>query len=196
MPQINIKAQFFYAMEKKGILRKEIAARKKQFTSEQLSRWSEQIMDKLTATDLFCQANCIAIYHALPKEVQTAAFIEKWYKQKDIALPVVQGEDLLFLPYRGKESVREGSFGILEPILAEDTRSIDSKIDLIVVPGVAFDRQHSRLGRGKGFYDRLLSTLHVPTIGICFDFQLFQSIPTEKFDKKMELIITEKEIIE
>lgn len=183
-------------MEEKSILRKEIAARKKQFSSEQLNSWSEQIMEKLSTADLFQQARCIAIYHALPQEVQTAVFIEKWYQQKKLALPLVQGDDLLFLPYTGKDSIQKGSFGILEPIVTKDSESVESEIDLIVVPGVAFDRQHNRMGRGRGFYDRLLSTLHVPTIGICFDFQLLAEIPTEPFDKKMDLIITENEIIE
>ena len=71
----------------------------------------------------------------------------------------------------------------------------ESEIDLTIVPGVAFDRQHNRLGRGKGFYDRLLSTLDVPKIGICYDFQLKDQIPAEPFDRKMDLIITEKEIL-
>ena len=172
-------------MEEKSILRKEIAARKKQFSSEQLNSWSEQIMEKLSTTDLFQQARCIAIYHALPQEVQTAVFIEKWYQQKKLALL-----------YTGKDSIQKGIFGILEPIVTKDSESVESEIDLIVVPGVAFDRQHNRMGRGRGFYDRLLSTLHVPTIGICFDFQLLAEIPTEPFDKKMDLIITENEIIE
>lgn len=194
---MSAKAQrLLYNMEEKSILRKEIAARKKQFSSEQLNSWSEQIMEKLSTTDLFQQAHCIAIYHALPQEVQTAVFIEKWYQQKKLALPLVQGDDLLFLPYTGKDSIQKGSFGILEPIVTKDSESVESEIDLIVVPGVAFDRQHNRMGRGRGFYDRLLSTLHVPTIGICFDFQLLAEIPTEPFDKKMDLIITENEIIE
>ena len=55
--------------------------------------------------------------------------------------------------------------------------------------------KHNRLGRGKGFYDRLLSTLDVPKIGICYDFQLKDQIPAEPFDRKMDLIITEKEIL-
>lgn len=71
----------------------------------------------------------------------------------------------------------------------------ENEIDLIIVPGVAFDRQRNRLGRGKGFYDRLLSTLNVPKIGISYDFQLKDQIPVEPFDRKMDLIITEKEII-
>ena len=133
---MSAKAQrLLYNMEEKSILRKEIAARKKQFSSEQLNSWSEQIMEKLSTTDLFQQARCIAIYHALPQEVQTAVFIEKWYQQKKLALPLVQGDDLLFLPYTGKDSIQKGSFGILEPIVTKDSESVESEIDLIVVPG-------------------------------------------------------------
>ena len=109
-------------------------------------------------------------------------------------LPLIKGNDLQLLLYAGKESLKTGVFGILEP--SEDCEAVpESEIDLIIVPGVAFDRQHNRLGRGKGFYDRLLSTLDVPKIGICYDFQLKDQIPTEPFDRKMDLIITEKEIL-
>ena len=98
------------------------------------------------------------------------------------------------LLYAGKESLKTGVFGILEP--SEDCEAVpESEIDLIIVPGVAFDRQLNRMGRGKGYYDRLLSTLQAPKIGICFDFQLQDTVPTESFDKKMDMIITEKEII-
>ena len=151
-------------------------------------------MQRLEETSLFRHASCIAIYHAIPGEVQTAGFIEKWYQDKKILLPVIEGNDLRLLPYAGKEALKAGVFGILEP--AGDTPSIpEEEIDLIIVPGVAFDRQRNRLGRGKGYYDRLLSTLHAPKIGICYDFQLQDTIPVEPFDRRMDRIITEKEII-
>ncbi|HQG08910.1 MAG TPA: 5-formyltetrahydrofolate cyclo-ligase, partial [Dysgonamonadaceae bacterium] len=68
-------------------------------------------------------------------------------------------------------------------------------IDLIIVPGVAFDRKLNRLGRGKGYYDRLLSQLKSPKIGICFDFQLLESIPVEDWDIKMDMIVAQNEIV-
>ena len=71
----------------------------------------------------------------------------------------------------------------------------DDDIDMIVVPGIAFDRNRNRLGRGKGYYDRLLSDLKASAVGLCFDFQLKDQIPVEPFDKKVDLVITEKEII-
>ena len=68
------------------------------------------------------------------------------------------------------------------------------EIDLIIVPGVAFDAQCHRLGRGRGFYDRLLSSLHAPKIGICFDFQLVPSVPVESFDHPMDHVVTETKV--
>lgn len=167
---------------------------KKSYSKTTLQELSEKIGKRLEETDLFRQASHIALYHAIPGEVQTAHLIEKWYLEKEILLPLVEGNDLCLLPYLGKESLRPGAFGILEPIKPQ-TPLVEKEIDLIIVPGVAFDRQCNRMGRGRGFYDRLLSTSHAPKIGICFGFQLLDSIPTEPFDRKMDLLITENEVI-
>lgn len=171
-----------------------MASLKRSYTKTTLQDLSAKIMERLEETDLFRQASCIALYHAIPGEVQTAGLIEKWYREKKLLLPLIKGNDLQLLLYSGKESLKAGAFGILEP--TEDCVAIpENEIDLIIVPGVAFDRQRNRLGRGKGFYDRLLSTLNVPKVGIGYDFQLKDQIPVEPFDRKMDLIITEKEII-
>ncbi len=151
-------------------------------------------MKRLEETELFRQASCIALYYSIPGEVQTAAFLEKWFEKKQILLPLIVSDDLRLLPYKGKDNLRLGVFGIPEPIDIETTVT-ESDVNLIIVPGVAFDRQLNRMGRGKGYYDRLLSTIQAPKIGICFDFQMQESIPVEPFDKKMDMVITEKEII-
>lgn len=159
-----------------------------------MSDWSEKIQKQLEETELFRHASCIALYHAIPGEVQTASLIEKWYLNKQLLLPLIEGNDLLLFPYTGINSVKNGIFGILEPIKTETAIS-ENTTDLIIIPGVAFDRQLNRLGRGRGYYDRLLASVHAPKIGICYDFQLIEQIPTEPFDRKMDMIITEKEII-
>lgn len=158
-----------------------------------MSEQSLEAVNRLETLDLFKQAERIALYHALPGEVETADFIEKWAEKKTIFLPVVEGNDLSLHPYRGKHSLQSGAFGIMEPGREEPCRLED--IDLMIVPGIAFDRQCNRMGRGKGYYDRLLTTLSIPKIGLCFSFQLVDEIPMESFDIPMDGVVTDKEII-
>lgn len=167
-----------------------MALQKKKYSKITLSDLSTEIMSRLEQTEMFRTASCVALYHALPGEVQTADFIEKWYRTKQLLLPVVQGDDLELRLYIGPEAVKAGPFGILEPVVG--SLAIPT-IDLIIIPGVAFDRQKNRLGRGKGYYDRLLTSVTAPKLGVCFGFQLFDHIPAEPFDQKMDLILTENE---
>ncbi len=172
-----------------------MALRKKSYSKIQLSERSETILERLEQTHLFRAASRVALYHALPGEVQTAAFIEKWQDKKTLYLPVVEGDNLRLLPYLGNDRLKTGSFGILEPTeeASPTPETTAGTLDLIIVPGIAFDRKNNRLGRGKGYYDRLLSEWKTPKIGICFDFQLFDEIPAEPFDRKMNLVISENE---
>lgn len=113
--------------------------------------------------------------------------------KKNIILPVVSQQNMSFYPFTGKENLTKGAFGIMEPI-SRDIVPPES-IDLFIVPGVAFDFDYNRLGRGKGYYDRFLSDIDKPVIGLCFDYQLIASIPHEAHDKKMTLIIAENTIV-
>lgn len=129
------------------------------------------------------------LYHSLKDEVDTHAFIRKWSREKRILLPVVVGDDLELRLYTGPEDLTVGAYGIEEPTGALFTDY--AAIDLIVVPGVAFDRDGNRLGRGKGYYDRLLP--RIPSaykIGICFPFQVVDEVPAEPFDIRMDEIIS------
>lgn len=155
---------------------------------------SERIRMRLEETELFRRASCVALYNAIAGEVQTSCLLEKWCDEKQLLLPRVVGSDLCFSPYSGADALRRGAFGIMEPSGMETSVAM-SDIDLIIAPGVAFDRRLNRLGRGGGYYDRLLSTVDIPVVGLCFDFQLFEAIPTEPFDKKMDMIVTEKEVV-
>ena len=148
-------------------------------------------MSILERSELFRSASSIAFYNALEGEVETLRFMDKWFGKKRFFLPSVVGQDLRFLLYEGPDSLVEGPFGIWEP-RKDCPEILVRELDLIIVPGVAFDKEKNRLGRGKGFYDRLLSSLSVPKIGICFGFQLFPRIPVEPLDKKMDYIITEE----
>ena len=171
-----------------------MASLKRSYTKTTLQDLSAKIMERLEETDLFRQASCIALYHAIPGEVQTAALIEKWYREKKLLLPLIKGNDLRLLLYAGKDSLKAGAFGILEP--TEDCVAVpESEIDLIIVPGVAFDRQHNRLGRGKGFYDRFLAAHPgFTTVAAAFEFQLFDAVPFEETDILPQMLVTEQKI--
>ena len=106
-------------------------------------------------------------------------------------LPCVDGDDLLLRQYTGPECLKAGEqFGIGEPTGPVYTQ-VD-QVEMIVVPGVAFDRKGNRMGRGRGFYDRLLkSTPNAYKVGVAFDFQMLDDIPMEPFDVPMDDVITE-----
>lgn len=123
-------------------------------------------------------------------EVQTHSFIEKWSQTKKIVLPVVIGDVLELRLYTGPNDLAIGPYGIAEPIGKPFTDY--AAIELVVVPGVAFDTEGHRLGRGKGYYDKLLPLIAAPKIGICFPFQLIEEVPAEPFDICMDAVITGK----
>lgn len=173
-------------MEKKE-LRSAIKALKKQHTPEQLLEQSQRILSRLEQHPDFLRSERVMLYSALPDEVQTQAFLEKWHLVKQIILPTVVGDDIIPVAYGKDTAFAVGDFNILEP----QNEPYTGDFDLIVVPGVAFDRQGNRLGRGKGYYDRFLCQhLEVPRIGICFDFQLVDEVPAESFDIRMDEVIT------
>lgn len=139
----------------------------------------------------FERAQTVLLYWSMDDEVDTHPFVERWYRRKKLLLPCVEGDHLLLRPYTGPECMQAGAqFGIGEPTGTVFDRL--EEIDMIVVPGVAFDRRGNRMGRGRGFYDRLLST--TPTaykVGVAFDFQMFDAIPVEPFDMPMDKVIHE-----
>jgi len=89
------------------------------------------------------------------------------------------------------EDVHESTYGIAEPHFDPYKELALKDLDAVIVPGLAFDKNHHRLGRGKGYYDRFLSTLpkHVTTVGLAFDFQLTDCLPTEAHDMRLQQII-------
>ncbi|MBI9069380.1 MAG: 5-formyltetrahydrofolate cyclo-ligase [Salinivirgaceae bacterium] len=161
---------------------------KKDFPENERLAQSELIFSHLENQEYFKNAKIILAYWSMNDEVHTHSFIEKAYKNKNILLPSVNGDDLLIKEYKGIESMVPGEhFGILEP--SGPIFSEESKIDLIIVPGVAFDAQNKRMGRGRGYYDKLLKNSHAIKIGICFDFQFFENIPAEPHDVAMDYVI-------
>lgn len=149
---------------------------------------SSQIFSNIAELNEIRQASVVALFASLPDEPQTTAIIEQLAKSKRIVLPRIEGDEMEF--YDISEGLRKGAFGIMEPIA---NRPISpNEIDVMIVPGVAFTRIGTRLGRGKGFYDKYLSRngFRAYTIGVCFPCQMVENIPTEKHDKMLDSIVT------
>ena len=176
--------------ELKRQLRKQIREEKKLHTANVLKEYSSTLLKQIEKHPRFIAARTILMYHSLGDEVQTQAFIEKWHAYKKILLPIVKGDILILRHYQGKDLMQVGAFGIEEP-MGEEFTDYD-EIELGIIPGVAFDRQGNRLGRGKGYYDKLLPFLHSYNIGICYRFQALEEIPSEPFDQSMDEVWTEE----
>ena len=173
-----------------------MALRKKEYSRTLLSDLSCLALEQIEQLDVFQRADSFAIYHAMPDEVQTASFIQKWASHKTIYLPVICGDLLELHQYEADDALKPGVFGILEPIPSSTVKK--PKPDLIITPGVAFDKDMNRMGRGKGYYDKLFTEPELQNamrVGLCFHFQLVPEVPSCPNDIKMELIITDKEVI-
>ena len=176
-------------MDKKA-LRQEIRTRKQAHTPEQLREMSTAIAQTLLVHPKVQAADTILLYASLPDEVDTTFLIEKLIELgKSILLPVVVNDhEMQICRYNHTTKTKISSYGIMEP---QDIPFGDyDKIDLAIIPGMAFDRSGNRLGRGKGYYDRFLS--QVPAlykIGICFPFQIVDQVPTNENDVRMDEIV-------
>lgn len=153
---------------------------------------ADEVFDRLEKTAAFILSENILMYHSLPDELSTHRFLDKWAEKKKFFLPRVNGVNLEILPY-DRSRLELGSFHIEEPVGDE---IIDPEtIEMIVVPAVAYDRNGNRLGRGKGFYDRLLMSTRAAKVGVGYEFQLLDSVPVEPHDVPMDMVVTQKTTI-
>lgn len=174
----------------KALLRANIKALKAKMSDKEKQSLSAEIMSRLEQNDHFQKSSTIVLYYALNDEVQTTHFIDRWYKQKHILLPKVKSEELTLHPYTGQGSLSLGAFNIMEPNTPE-YKNYD-KIDLVITPAIAFDKDGNRLGRGKGFYDRFFEKLkdyNIYKIGVIFPCQLVEKVPTEDTDIPVDEVI-------
>lgn len=171
--------------------RKLVRAAKKEVPLEDKKRRSQVIMERVEQLESFQEAHIVLLYWSMDDEVFTQDFCNKWYASKCLLLPCVDGDDLRLRQYTGPDCLQAGpQFGIGEPTGPEFT-ALD-EVEMIVVPGVAFDKHNNRMGRGRGFYDRLLkSTPNAYKVGVAFNFQLFDNIPVEEFDVPMNYVVVE-----
>lgn len=170
----------------KSELRHIIRARKIHISPEQKAKESVRVFSQIEQLEIFHSCKNILLYNSLPDELPTKETIKQWLSLKNIFLPRVKGNELEIVPYNGIMS-NDNPFHIEEPIGIPVSAEV---LDLIIVPAVALDKKCQRMGRGKGFYDRLLSTTNAYTIGVAMDCQLFDTIPTEPHDVPLDAVFT------
>ena len=155
---------------------------------------ADMVFNTIKAMPVWRQAQHILCYWSLPDELPTHETVNNWLNEgKNIYLPRVVGDDLEIVPYHGAQSLDDNNqFHIGEPV----GDAVDpSCLGLIIVPAVALDGKRNRLGRGKGFYDRLLSTTKCHTIGVACDFQLVDEVPVEPHDHPLDCVVTSDGVI-
>ena len=181
-------------MDKEELRKKYIDIRKK---VEDRVRKSNSICQKVLETEEFKKAKIIACYMSLPTEVDTKLLIEESIKYgKTVVLPKVNGQELEFYIIKDLDNsgFERSAIGVEEPKEFYHEKIDVYLIDLIIVPGICFDKEGNRLGFGKGYYDRTLKrTNNTYSIGICFREQIVQEkvIPVNSFDKKVDLVISD-----
>ena len=176
--------------------------RRRSESPEEIQRNSYLIREKLLTFDLFLKGRGVLFYLALEDEVQTRPMIEAALEMgKKISVPLIDDKEREILPSILKDPDKEltsGPWGILEPKRKFYRPSPLGEIDLVIVPGVAFDEAGNRLGFGRGFYDKFLRRLpeRVSFIALAFELQVVKSLPCRSHDVAVDYIITEKRIIE
>ncbi len=164
-------------------------------TFEDVWTKSALIQKRLVESPLFIGAKRLALYSSCQNEVLTDEVFKKAKKEKKaVCYPrVMKGTSaMLFIEVRSLDELTPGAFDIREPGEAGERAVDPASLDLIVLPGVAFDRRGARLGFGMGFYDRVLTGLSCPLVALAYEFQVTDTVPTESFDVRVNAVITEK----
>jgi 5-formyltetrahydrofolate cyclo-ligase len=184
--------------QQKATIRKEILEKRESRDTATSTAQSHSIVSTLLDCKEFQAADKILIYLSKDGEVGTDSLLSRAFELgKRVCVPVVDQEskELRISELPGPETgFRLGAFGVREPEEEDLNLVPPDEIDLVVVPGLAFDRRGGRIGYGKGYYDGLLKRLgsHVPRIALAFDFQILDSVPQDENDIKVNAIITEK----
>lgn len=180
----------------KSEIREHMKRLRRELSAEEISKKSAEITSVLFSLDEFSRADTVMVYISAFKEVDTRAIIERLDGEgRKIVVPISNTEDFTITPsyITGFDDMHRGAYGIWEPDEVNEAREED--IDLIIVPGIAFDERGNRCGFGKGYYDRLLSESNAVKIGLCYDFQIVSELETDEYDIPMDMVISERRII-
>jgi 5-formyltetrahydrofolate cyclo-ligase len=177
-------------------IRREMAALRDSLSTEEAESRSMSILNRLTRLEEYKKASLIMTYVNFRSEAGTMRLIQKALDEgKRVAVPVciTDGKVLLPCEIQSMDELVPGTWGILEPSEHARREISAEEIDLAIVPGLAFDRQLNRLGYGAGYYDRFLPKMRkdAAKVGICYEFQIVEQLPSDPFDVPMDSIVTD-----
>jgi 5-formyltetrahydrofolate cyclo-ligase len=162
---------------------------------------SNDIIAQLLQLPIFRSATKISAFISFGTEVNTHGLIKMMLDDvnKEVLVPVVSDREkrlLTLTVLNDWADLSTGAYGILEPKANVGKKQTSSEVDLCLVPGLAFDSRGNRIGYGGGYYDRLLSDINGRKVGLAYDFQILEQVPCEAHDEQVDMVLTEKRIIE
>jgi len=177
----------------KDALRKHLLEKRDAMSFEIMGIHAQKILSKLKTMKSFSEAKSIGCYYSIGSEVQTNNIIKFLLNEKKIvSLPKVSDDTMVFRKIENVTKLEKGNFNISEP---KENCPIEENHDVILVPCIGLDNNGNRLGYGYGFYDRYLTKNDSTKIALTYSKQIVKSIPTSKYDVKMDWIVTETDII-
>ena len=171
-------------------LRAQIRQQKRAMTPEQIEKASRELGEKFAACPQYQNAKTVYGYMPYNQEVRTVPMLERAMRDgKQVAVPKVCGDTMRFILVTDLTAMEKSDFGIPEPIADEPVANDPHA--LVLMPGLAFTAQGDRMGYGGGYYDKFLAQEpEHPTVALCYDFQLVESLPTEEYDVPVHLVLT------
>ena len=172
----------------KNQVRELLAQKRRLLTKDKVQELSAEVLAHLEQLPAFQSAKTVLIYYPTHNEVDVLPLIKRYKKEKTFLFPVVHRKTMTACPYEGNAKMHRGKFNIPEPT----TEPYVGDIDLILVPGVGFDKSGNRLGRGGGYYDKFITRLGRKTllVGVGYDFQLVEEVPANRWDKRLDYVVT------
>ena len=179
--------------KQKRAVREIFEQRRRVYSKTKAAADSQTLVERISHLPMFINARTVMLYIPIHNEVNLQGLLDLYKDQKTLLLPVTHRHCIQAHPYTGEENMKRGKYRVPEPT----TAPFNGKIDLILVPGVAFDKHLHRLGRGGGFYDKFLRRHpHANKIGVGYDFQIHKTdVPHTVLDTKLNAIITPSKTI-
>lgn len=178
----------------KDELRFRMRLQREKVSALQLMEISARIGERVLAMKQYRDAQRVMCYYGLPSEVQTAGLIREMIRSgRQIYLPVMgRGRSLRAVRLERIEALHRAAFGVMEPSAGEEIAP--EELDLILTPGLAFDKAGGRIGYGRGYYDRFLPRCRGTIAGLAASWQLVECVPMENRDVYMHFVVTEDEV--